>query len=196
MSGRPTGDLDFDVLDFGDLDGRRDRETHNARRERRGADKNAPLERWAIASTEGVRTEDRLSKVAAVLPKNLIGAHAISHLDYRDEFDPYPEEWRWWRPRVSAGAVLAERRFLRRALADVVAEGRHKAFNRFFRAHAAMEASERLFLGVHDVEAFVEHVAPGTQARHEYSAAHDAAVDCLRRLGYAPPEEGRPRDAG
>jgi hypothetical protein len=48
--------------------------------ERRSYDKVAPLIRWAVASTSHFRPEDRLSHVAAMLPANLIGRHAVSHL--------------------------------------------------------------------------------------------------------------------
>jgi hypothetical protein len=48
--------------------------------ERRGADKLGHFIRWATAVTVDVRPADRLSRMRALLPDGLIGAHALSHL--------------------------------------------------------------------------------------------------------------------
>jgi hypothetical protein len=65
--------------------------------ERHSFDKVAPFVRWAVASTTHIRQEDRLSHVAAVLPANLIGAHAVSHLTSCDELVvDGPHRWRYY----------------------------------------------------------------------------------------------------
>ena len=57
---------------------------------RRQADKLNHFERWAIAITATLPIEERLGHMAAILPKGLIGDHAISHLVRLPEFDPRP----------------------------------------------------------------------------------------------------------
>src|SRR5579884_1193576 len=68
-------------------------------RARRDADKVAPLVRWAVVSTARLRLEDRLSHLAAMLPADLIGAHALSHLGDRSELTPDGPHRFWWHGR-------------------------------------------------------------------------------------------------
>lgn len=56
--------------------------------ERREADKLQPLMKWAEAVTRNLPDEDKLPAIKRVLPKNLIGQHAVSHLMRLDGFDP------------------------------------------------------------------------------------------------------------
>lgn len=56
--------------------------------DRRGSDKLAHFEHWAWKKTRYLRKEDRLSKIAGLLPKNTIGLHALSHLYFLD-YRPY-----------------------------------------------------------------------------------------------------------
>ncbi|TNE86584.1 MAG: hypothetical protein EP330_22885 [Deltaproteobacteria bacterium] len=55
---------------------------------RRGADKVNPFIRWATAVTAGLPVEDRLSAVRGMLPRGLIGEHALSHLAWTEHFRP------------------------------------------------------------------------------------------------------------
>src|SRR5262249_8062663 len=75
--------------------------------DRRLDDKLGPLERWARAITRDVPLEDRLDAVRRVLDDNLIGRHALSHLELDDHFYvPYVHDL-WWefRERRLAGAA-------------------------------------------------------------------------------------------
>ncbi|MFT3836020.1 MAG: hypothetical protein QM723_03355 [Myxococcaceae bacterium] len=60
-------------------------------RDRRGSDKLAHFERWAVRVTASLPQIDRLSAVRAVLPKGLIGQHAVEHLRWWPEFQ-HPNE--------------------------------------------------------------------------------------------------------
>lgn len=60
-------------------------------RDRRGSDKLAHFERWAARVTAALPQTDRLSAVRAVLPKGLIGQHAVEHLRWWPEFQ-HPNE--------------------------------------------------------------------------------------------------------
>lgn len=60
-------------------------------RDRRGSDKLAHFERWAVRVTASLPQTDRLSAVRAVLPKGLIGQHAVEHLRWWPEFQ-HPNE--------------------------------------------------------------------------------------------------------
>lgn len=59
--------------------------------DRRGADKLAHFEKWAYHKTKHIRREDRFSTIAGMLPRNVIGLHALSHLD----FLKVPREGHW-----------------------------------------------------------------------------------------------------
>ncbi len=68
-------------------DDRTDRvETRRVVSDRRDADKTSPLRRWAPHVTEGL-PDARLKQLRAIVPDNVIGDHAISHVEYLDEFD-------------------------------------------------------------------------------------------------------------
>ncbi len=57
-------------------------------RERRDADKLNHFITWAVEVTKEIPEPDgRLCKIKKVLPKGLIGIHALSHLEWRDEFE-------------------------------------------------------------------------------------------------------------
>lgn len=66
-------------------------------RERRGADKVAPLMRWAEANADklGSTPQERYAKLRSMLPPNVIGWHAMTHVEIIDEFAISPR-W-WWR---------------------------------------------------------------------------------------------------
>lgn len=55
--------------------------------ERRAADKLAHFERWAVLISKDIPEYDaRMAKMRALLPKGLIGNHAMSHIRHHDEF--------------------------------------------------------------------------------------------------------------
>jgi len=82
-------DWDFDApyVEIYEADRDYNRDIRDAMWDRRNYDKTRPLERWAVAQTEGVRKRDRLSGFQARFPDNLITRHAMSHVGYLDEFD-------------------------------------------------------------------------------------------------------------
>jgi len=69
--------------------------------DRRQGDKASALERWAPHQVAHIRIEDRLSRMAAMLPDSTVGRHALDHLRWLPEFEvepryrwrPTPEEW-------------------------------------------------------------------------------------------------------
>lgn len=63
-----------------------DREINSARNSRRGADKIGPFSRWAEAITKNVDQDSRLTYVKSLLPKNVIGDHALTHIEWKDHF--------------------------------------------------------------------------------------------------------------
>lgn len=80
---------------------------------RRGADKLNHFIRWASAVTADLPVEDRISAMRGVLPKGLIGEHAISHLERDKHFEP--DHVHLWRGRWVHWTDRAEKR-LRRVL--------------------------------------------------------------------------------
>ena len=79
---------------LGDAERWRAHDIRNMVRDRRSADKTAPFEAWAEEITKGLDLEDRLSAVKAVVPKNLIGWHAISHIEWKEHFNTNPYRYR------------------------------------------------------------------------------------------------------
>jgi hypothetical protein len=69
---------------------------------RRGRDKLNPFMRWAEAVTRDVPEGGRLAAARGLLPRGLIGDHAISHLRHREAFMTEVERARssrrWPRP--------------------------------------------------------------------------------------------------
>lgn len=119
--------------------------------DRRNGDKLGALLKWAPAVTAHLDDpEDRYMAIKAILPDNLIGRHALSHLINMEEFDcsnPYlygydrynrryhPEPDPWRDPEIIEARVR-----------DLLAAGYHKDLN------------DRLsvpFAGLHDLERFV-----------------------------------------
>lgn len=66
---------------------------HEIKWERRAADNVSAVERWAEALTKDVPKGERVPFMKGLLPDNLIGRHALTHLDFLDkDFD-----YRRWR---------------------------------------------------------------------------------------------------
>jgi hypothetical protein len=155
--------------------------------ERRSYDKVASLIRWAVASTGHIRLEDRLSHLAATLPANLIGAHAVSHLAHQEALAvDRPDRWVYLldhRHPLDDSAALGE--LLRRVLED----GRHRALNALLKGAAE---PMRPLLGIHDVESFVEEALMSSDLwiRSSRSRVPRDLLFLLRqveRLGYVTP---------
>lgn len=80
-------DEDYEADDDVDLLYYPDEQIRRVVWERRAADKLAHFERWAIEVTRDIPEPDgRLAAMRGMLPKGLIGDHAISHLRGYDEF--------------------------------------------------------------------------------------------------------------
>lgn len=81
-------------------------------RERRGADKVAPLMRWAEANADklGSTPQERYAMLRSMLPPNIIGWHAMTHVEMIDEFAVSP---RWWR-RYQAEEISDEEKYRRK----------------------------------------------------------------------------------
>ncbi|WP_043321001.1 hypothetical protein [Corallococcus coralloides] len=146
---------------------------------RRDGDKVMPFIRWATARTRELRREDRLSHVRSLLPRGVIGEHALGHVEHTTAFeDPIEKAWRnrYWRRseqhRKTHQMERGEMAQLLRTLLDAP-EG-HATLNRFLRerytrkvneqAPANRERAERLphrpLLGVHDVLPFLDSLEP------------------------------------
>lgn len=79
--------LDEDFLDeLDEQDKKESIKLRYERRERQGADKLNHFERWAIRVTDGLDPNARMAKMRAILPDNLVGWHARTHLDFLPEF--------------------------------------------------------------------------------------------------------------
>lgn len=136
-----------------------DREVRAVVERRRGSDKLNPFIRWATATTRGLPKEARLAHLRGVLPKGLIGKHALTHLERLEPFDVRPR--RRWRRR----SRLLDRGQVVRVLRRLVEEpGGHALVNEVVARHAVVdERGEpvargvvRRLLGVHEVGAFVD----------------------------------------
>lgn len=120
--------------------------THKVREimwDRRQGDKLGGFIRWATAITKDLPLEKRLPHIKRLLPDNLIGRHAISHLVYLDHFAVPQDHEFWLRPRSNRTTTefpLAEK------LYEVIAGGNLKAFNLAIKkAHTSATWSNRWF---------------------------------------------------
>ena len=169
---------------------------------RRGHDKVAPFLRWAKARTAHLPHHSRLSAMRGVVPRGLVGDHAIDHLRWSPEFGTDPHAW-WrvgdWTAHVRARAQehAAQLESLCDEIPQIVRSGDgHRALHDALRAHhaARVAAAEkdpnvvapplRLLAGLHDVDDFITHLrAPLLRP--------DGEPDPHR----GPSPEGEPRDA-
>lgn len=148
---------DFDG-DSADLRSYPDAEIRLAVRDRRDGDKLGPLLRWARATTRHLPLEDRLDAVRRVFNDNLIGRHALSHLEHDRHFRvDHEHERHWWlyrdQARRSSNDELASD--LRTIAASALEHGSHAALNRWMKAHPTDKGAIRLLGGMHDLDAFV-----------------------------------------
>jgi hypothetical protein len=117
--------------------------------------------------------------VAAVLPKNLIGTHALSHLEWEPELNP-DHPWRWHvRPsRRDDGAGGQEE--IEEQIRLVFEGGHHGELNRLLAQALENPSPCRPLAGLHDVEAFAQIVGCNAAGGQAFEAA-------LRRLGIERP---------
>lgn len=128
---------------------------------RRSADKVNPFIRWATATTAALPKESRLQHLRGVLPKGVIGAHALTHLARVEAFDRSPRRrWTRWVVLLDRGQVAA---VLRRVLEE---RGGHAWVNEVVARCAVVDSRGepvtrervRVLRGVHDVLGFIEEV--------------------------------------
>lgn len=161
---------------LGDADGRRCAAIHEMVRDRRAADKVAPLIRWARATLErepklrNAAPEEVIAYFASLLPDNLIGRHAVQHIEWglglrRGDWRERAER-RW---AAQQAAAAGERTRYREAVITLVNAGRHGDINRVVRQLRRAQIAEAEsdgkpvddsalvpFLdGAHDIEAFI-----------------------------------------
>lgn len=127
--------------------------------ERRAADKVAPLMRWAERTVErdpvlrDASFEQRVAHFRRLLPKGLIGRHALTHLAWVLDPDPY-----WpWRPhqnRAQSGPTV------RQKLEAIVKTGRHGELNRRLRHESSGFYSRRVRVPAQRI-VDEEHPEPG-----------------------------------
>jgi hypothetical protein len=183
----------LESFDLGDAERFPTRRIREVVIERRYADKVAPFIRWSVNTTRHIRIEDRIPTLAAVLPPNLIGAHAISHLAGISELQPdLPYLWPWWRSRpASEPTASAQRERMRAGLCWALETGRHEELNAALKIRGA-----RPLAGWHDIGARVAEVFAELRVRVGGSwrfVGREALVRALDRLGWTPEVGVRPQ---
>jgi hypothetical protein len=185
--------LNADAAPGLDVDSSRDMRSVVTRR--RYKDKVAPFQRWARAVTADAPRESRLSQVRGLLPRGLIGEHALSHLKSDRHFESE-------HARMRQAAWRAERRAHRRG--NVTDRGHQaellrqllalpdgqRTFNAHLKRCTATHARwargrdgrrhlvflgprpPRLLLGVHDVLAFLDDLARRDTPTQVWEAVH------------------------
>ncbi|MBN8229442.1 hypothetical protein JYK02_18180 [Corallococcus macrosporus] len=154
---------------------------------RQSGDKVKPFIRWATARTRHLPREHRRSHVRGLLPKSVIGEHALGHLERTPAFeDPVEAAWRnryWLRQRQQRKGALLDRGEQARLLRALLLEPEgHRTFNRYLRERytvtgtlngespanrkLAQVPSHRPLLGVHDVEPFLDSLQPNAWGSH------------------------------
>ncbi len=189
------GRLDFfalDDFDLGDEDRYPDHLVQQEVTARRGFDKLGPLFRWSVRSTRTVRVEDRLSHLRASLPANLVGWHAMTHLETVSELVPdTPDQWFTDPSRRLAG--VEQKEALGATLRWVLATGRQTAFNRFVKRGGVPP-----LLGVDAIGGFTTSVLGselvwipplGDEPGRHAPVALLPVLDALRRIGLPPSHE-------
>lgn len=139
--------------------------------DRRYADNVGALTRWAVAIVEAdpalrvAPVREQAAYFAAILPGDLIGRHALSHIEFALTYARRPSYARELRAEVAARRAERERE-LGQALARILAQGGHGELNRALRLAHEQHAeagkspdSPRLLLGAHDIDPFVAETA-------------------------------------
>lgn len=128
---------------------------------RRGQDKLNHFERWAIERTKDMPKEHRLGHLRSLLPRGLIGEHAMSHLESRDELvvHRYRPFWGAHRKLLMDRGELAEVLRLLIETGDGVRklhEAMHKAVREDYAGRGIRVVAARKLHGVHDVLPFLD----------------------------------------
>jgi hypothetical protein len=139
--------------------------------QRRAADKLNPFMRWATEHTRALPLESRLGAMRAVLPRGLIGAHAVQHLERRPEFDT-----RLRTPFSLRRRTLLERGEVAELLRRVVdTPGGLRALNEALRRAVRVNSwlhderpGPRRLLGRHDVLPFLDAIGEPRQRVARY----------------------------
>ena len=119
-----------------------DHEIHQVVQERRGGDKTAPFERWAKAVTRNIDQDSRLTYIKSLLPNGIIGDHALTHIQWKDDFSTRAELQLEENIRLNAidnrKKHMLERNEAIEILRKVVEDGRfHRDLNKFMASHAS-----------------------------------------------------------
>lgn len=131
-----------------------DREVRGIVDRRRSSDKVNPFIRWATETTKHLPKDSRVRHLRGVLPKGLIGDHALVHLTRLEPFDLRPRKV--WKRK----SLLLDRGHLATVLRRVLeVKGGHALVNDVLARHAIVDQSDRplsrsgmrLLGGVHDV---------------------------------------------
>ena len=160
--------------------------------ERRGADHVGRLIRWARHHAHSDRNlidathEDRLAHFASVLPNNLAGRHALTHIDYALRH----RSNRAGKHRSDAHDEHLDK--VRAALLVILRAGCHGELNRRIRGTGVVLSSAgrcsplldrpRLLLGQHDITAFAEATAHNVHAYLAIRFANELLQSTARAL--------------
>jgi hypothetical protein len=139
--------------------------------QRRARDKVNPFIRWASARVRGLPFDAREGHVRGLLPKGLVGEHALFHLKQSPAFKPPIEEERWRRYRLDRAERMrrmdpGEQARLLRAL--ILEPDGQRTFNHFLRERgpqngqtpASQRPGHRPLRGLHDVLPFLASLRP------------------------------------
>lgn len=109
------------------------------RNKRRQSDKLGPVTRWTASQVDDFDDRaDLLAHISDVLPDNLAGRHALSHM--KQEFDDRPY---WWpsRPTPATDREIATNYAVWERLITALFERDHKALNRAIKQHRTTSLS-------------------------------------------------------
>ena len=181
-----------DVIDVDFAERRRRQDIDAMVWERRFSDKTGSLTRWAARRVDrdgdlrDAPVDEQRDHFARLLPDNLIGRHAVQHIESALEYRARRDH-RDGRRAAEDGRRHRERLQLAGDLRVLLDTGRHREFNEALRAGYLWQAGfrpcgaeptvprgavGRLLLGVHDVDDFVADV----------SGRHPWIPDLARRL--------------
>lgn len=161
------------VADF--REGRRKSALHWMVLDRRGADNVGALTRWAADVVEAdpnlreAPLHVQVAHFAGILPADLIGQHALQHIEWALKYRAERPCWSQRRAAALARAAVRQQDLVA-ALRDLMAAGRHGDFNaalrREFAEQIAADPSHdpksfpvRFLLGWHDIDAFADEMA-------------------------------------
>ena len=174
------------------------RRIHEIKWDRRAADNVSAVVRWAEALTKDIPKGDRVAFMKRLLPDNLIGRHALTHLDFLDN----EVDYRRWRARHEEARRLRAAE-LTNLVRDLLSVGAHAEINiAIKRAHNAGHqrnsydwstnkrvawierkdccAAPVLLTGSHDIENFVERLL-----HTEHNEWADSVMKLSEQLGIA-----------